>query len=536
MLTRYCTDAEPRCRASDTIVELETERSGHCVKFSLFGKFKIVVNGQEVVFPEAAFSTYLKLSLLSGDHFFDCIRASRKDITASMIRNILDKGNIEPRFGQGGRFDFANITGLSLRYREGYGIELQGSGWQCDLHEFEEIWAQRENVSDDALRLALALYGSGIDIRSWKRDPILIKCLEWIKRRLGVLQEHQEDIKAELKRRLESKQAETKDGDLTQEDGDARKWSDNANCHETSGLTEPDSNFDSTAQSSAILGGDLCENMQDDAVHVRPDAVGVDDILGERQSELDSAAGAETVKVHVEPTHVENSSKSETESSEPRRVFLPIAEPRRTVTGTGVAFVAFAAFSLLLLGYLLGRIGASDPTTISTAKNVASRPIGVSDRPNTSGSTPSDARNNPSIDQDYKEPPPENPVMLSSLFLSDAAGNGIVTEVDDVVIGHQIFTGYIRSNSVGYSETSPVFKLDRGFRTIKCVLGAPDPDAWTLYAPAREVVFWGDGRVLKKVRISAGKPVSVEVSVREVNAFVITFMRPVVIVSAKAWR
>lgn len=515
---------------------MEVRGSQRIIKFRLFGKFSVTVDGHAAVFPEAAFFTYLKLALLSGDTFFDYNRASETSVPPKLIRDVLDKGNLDRKIAQGGRFAFTQITGLSLRYREGQGIELQGSDWECDLHVFEEIWAEvaraPESVEEDRLKFALALYGSGIDVRSWKRDSVFLQCRGWTKKRLGELQKHKEDIQAELQRRLESKQAEYVARGLGQEDGDGRKWSDNVNCHETSGFDDSEARLDSTEQSSTALGGALCESVQDDSVRVSSDSVGDGDIVGERQSDFDAATGAEAVNVEKEPTHVETSSNSKIEVSEPRRIFLPVAEPRRAVSGAGLTFIAIVALILVGLGFALSRLVDSPASADS-----ASKKAGGNARTNLQN-TPLDPvqKNDPSGDPDYKTRAPESPVLLSTRYLEDVAGVGVVLEDDEVVIGHQIFSGYMWARDDGGGETAGVFSLDREFKTLKCLVGVPDSKAWTLETAAKEVVFEGDGQVLKKVRITEGSPVSVEVSVRNVKSLVIVFRQPAVIVGAKVWR
>lgn len=488
--------------------------------FRLFGRFTTIINGSEVAFPEAAFFTYLKLTLLSGEAFFDYCEASSTGVPAKLIRDVLDKGNLEPRPGQGGRYDFVSLTGLSLRYREGFGIELQGSNWKCDLHEFEEIWAQRETLPEESLRTALALYGRGIDIRTWKRDPQLVECSEWVKKRLSSVAEHRTAIEEELQRRLAAMAPADIEGDPSRGRGQIEGLNDDAVRHETSGSAEAASSFDIPAETSTSWRYELREDHQEDSARVGADSGSEQAKLQARRAQQEPTAEGDTVSIQRDKTDAEGAPNPEPSEPEQRRVFLPLNEPKRTVSGRGVMIVALVALVLTGLGFAVGRLSNGQvQANQSSAKPNESR-----------------VKNERSRSSDFVAPEPENPVALDTLYLSDAANSGIVSESEEVVIGHQIFTGYIRSNSIGYNETSPVFNLNREFQTVKCIIGVPDRNRLDLYAPAKEVIFRGDGKVLKKVRVSASKPVSVEVPVGSVKALVITFIRPVVIVSAEVWR
>lgn len=497
------------------------------VKFCLFGRFRIIVNGRDVPFPDVLFFTYLKLALLSRKTFFDYSRASGKDIPTKVIRDVLDKGNLKPRIGQGGRYDFAGITGLSLRYRERFGIELQGTGWECDVHTFEEIWAERDTAPIESLRLALALYGSGVDIRSWKRDQVLLDCSEWLQKRLTALQRRRDDINVELQSRLQSDEQMVVEprGDETS----ARELSGDGNQHETSGLDQPESSLDTDPSSSAGLGGVVREKVSADSASFGIHSASTGGNVGSTQAARSPQSQEDLVQFEPRPS----------EPSDEQRVFLPVAEPRRTLSSVGLGIVVTAAIVLIGTGYLWGRLSSrgsntntggvpdgtpNQVTPVGGPKGGAAQPKG-----GTKTETPPHT--------DFKAPPLPNPVELSSLYLSMAEGDGIDTKREDIVIGHRIYTGgYIGAGNGPMDVDSPVFKLDREFTSVRCVVGVPDNPQYPLESAGREVIFEGDGQVLKRVKMSPGRAVPVVVPVKGVKALVISFALPVVIVAGEARR
>lgn len=300
------------------------------VKFSLFGRFKIEVNERPIAIHEVAFFTYLKLLLLSGEPSLSNTETCPLGPDAKAIRDIVDKGNSPPRPNQGGRYDFTAKTGLSLRYREGFGLELQGNEFESDLARFEEVWDRRSKVSDEDLEQALELYGKGVNVKSWARDRILDDCQEWLRARLRQLEERREEIELELgnrRRDAQSKEAATIHSDASRELNDER-----GSHREISGLQSAEDRFEMAITDSTRLGQDLREEGQQGVLVGNP---GFARPKGDR--------------------HIANGTpKPQTGSpgeSEPIRVVLPLVTPKRSISALGVAVIALLAF---LVGYLVG--------------------------------------------------------------------------------------------------------------------------------------------------------------------------------------
>ena len=518
------------------------------VRFNLFGGFVAIVDGSEVTFPERDFYSYLKLLLLSGKTRLEPREAFSSVPVSKRVRDVLDLGNSAPGLiRKGGRYAFEEKTGLSLKYREGYGLELRGADSQSDVREFERIWKVRSDKSEQDLQYALDIYGSGIDLDNWIKDWIIVECQEWIKTRLHVLQERRNDIKAELDSKRERRISEPG----SSMEGVSQGCSDEEGSrHETSGFGDTSPEFSQDRIGSAALGEAMCELSPEKASSkLAPEEAHPSAETPRVGADMSETNNAEPLDPSLSGQETENKdgTKMETKTSDPQpdlssssgsrpvgKSSFPERKGKRTVTNLGIVVAVGLVLVILLAGYGAAKLfGQSESQGDQAAKGGDSGA-----RSTTPGAVKKESLEKKSdVDNpEYRVPVLENPVPLATLYLQDLAGQGTEAKDEDVVIDRQLFTGYLKPWGSGVTMTSAVFKLDRQFTKLNCLVGVPDADAYSFEPGDQHVVFEGDGKVLKRIQVKPGQAVPLELSVRNVRALTITFNSPVVIVDPKVWR
>ena len=545
------------------------------VRFELFGPFKIIVDGQEVQVPEATFLTYLKLFLLSGEASLPNGRSCPLGDTSKVIRDVVDKGNSPRKAFQGGRYAFTELTGLALKYREGFGLELQGDDWTSDLWEFEELWRNCAGLTSAQLQTGLELYGEGVPIRTWRRDRTVVDCEEWIHARLVVLETRQ----LELKRELDSRNAKA-GASAGQSEADSRGEAtselneEEPVRHETSGLARPGGESEDAKNHSTSLREDLCEEPDNNSDAGNPKLT-------------DAAAATEGAQLTVQqapegsaesvPNAIEGKAKPSgpgvPDSSTESIHHADLLEHRKS-TAIGALVVLFALLMVFLAGYWVAKNSGQSAPSVSgrTAdtqfserageKSFISSPVaeqGARDKPveghdDNAGSSPDQEKSNvrPSgLDESGLQSPPledapafhrraiDQFVPLADCFLEEIRSNRWIDIVEeDVAIGRKLFDGFIRKDVNAEPGTATaVFGLYQEYAKVTCVVGAPDDRLDEIESKEQtEVVFEADGQIIKRLRIVKGDATQVELPVKGVKALFITLHSPIVIADAKAWR
>lgn len=227
------------------------------VRFKLFGTFRATRGGSDVELKDTTYCTYLKLLLLSNKQYLMASK-DRALGDSEKIRDIVDKANMEPVPGQGGRYGFKAKTGLELRFRKGYGLCLIGPDFESDIQEFESIWRRRGDATAAELQQALELYENGIDVSTWAKDRIYLGCEEWIMQRRQDLNTRCADIYEELKER-EQAARDPDDQGITDEIG-TEAWLSGAVANsvaELSSSTEPRRRVEVLSQPSSTPEADV---------------------------------------------------------------------------------------------------------------------------------------------------------------------------------------------------------------------------------------------------------------------------------------
>jgi hypothetical protein len=136
-----------------------------------------------------------------------------------------------------------------------------------------------------------------------------------------------------------------------------------------------------------------------------------------------------------------------------------------------------------------------------------------------------------SVEAPGQSKPAKNPVSLYRLYSEDVTGLGTVETKEDVLIGRKLFTGYLYSWEPGNNTTTGLYKLGGQYATLTCYVGVPDSNKSQFEAVDRYVLFEGDGKVLKKVEVKPGAAIEVRLDVSRINALMVTWNHPVVIVA-----
>ena len=483
---------------------------------------------------DTAFYTYLKLFLLSGQTYLDSTSSCRLWAHANTIRTLVDKGNSPPLDDQGGRFNFYADTGTSLKYRKGFGLELQGGTWRSDLQAFEEVWKGRDQKSNDELLEALNLYGEGVGIQSWKTDRITIDCNDWIERRLTVLRKHRDDIQAELDARPASSE-QAHDGSIETELGERpEEWSEEGGIpHVISGLENLSAEGESDEIVSPVLRDPLCQ--VDEPYEQVYEAVIDETEEGDAGQPKTGAEGESTTTPSRDSSNPPSEAKSDIEKSPPTASGGVSGPPRkRTVTALGVVVATVVTVLIFVVGYLMGS-GPEAPSGTQTSPDPRNnRPpqdnLGSKPEVDTSGGDTL-LKDDPVEEQPIVRAP-ENPVSLNKLFLRDIEGNSSYSE-EDMVIGRQLFPHYIETFGAQHYAVA-AYKLDGQFRTLTCIVGVADEDDNDRFkSDSRQILFEGDGKVLKRLEVQRGQAVPVSLQVTGIKVLIITFRKPVVIASPK---
>lgn len=512
-------------------MELSNSDPQRQVRFHLFGKFRTVVDGKNVPFKDAKFFTYLKLYLLSGQTYLDNDHDWEFWVLAKDVRDPLNDGNLDPEVSlRKGSYDFTGITGLSFRYRDGLGIGIQEEHWQSDIREFEDVWARRTSASKEELQQALEVFGKGVDLSSWRRDPTFNKCFKWVRTRLTELTLRKEEIQAELDGRRDSEERGVSGAGAIAIGDLPGGLSDEGIHHETSGLINAAPGIEPAAEDSAPLRQELREAPV-------PDEPAKDAAPTEGSGQAGPGQETEVVQLFAEEgglktEPVASSSSVQSESERGRKEGNsgpPDTGGKRTVTALGVVVVASILGLVFFAGYMIARStnassGSHPPANMSKGDDT---PSGLSERSESKSTEDSQ----PIVRAE------RNPIDLMERYNQDVSGMGTYYKEGDIVIGRQLFTGYISpwTGPVDCS-TSGVFKLESEFSALKCAVGVPDSDSGDFENDDREVVFEADGRLLKVVQIKPGPPKSVELPVKNVKALIISFGKPVVLVNAKLYR
>ncbi|MDQ2986774.1 MAG: hypothetical protein M3R13_08630 [Armatimonadota bacterium] len=530
------------------MIELNGPGNKGEVRFELFGRFRIYVGDQEVASKDAAFYSYLKLLLLSGQTHLDKTSSCPLWVSRRGVRQTVDKGNSRRRPFQGGRFDFTGETGASLKFRDGLGLHFQGASCRSDIEDFEDVWDRRSSAShprpkatNDELLGALSQYGKGVDIQSWKKDPILIACSNWIEYRLAVLNAHRDDIQAELDSRLDS--SELAHSELTSATRDEHLEELNEEegiHHEISGFDNGSTEVESGEISSTVLRDPLC---QDDEPNEQVHEAVTDETEGserfEQQPGSESEGELDPPADSSDPPSGVGSGMAEQETTAfERGRDLPL---RRNVTALGVLITGAVMVVMFASGYLIGsgRQAPSEPQNQGFAQNQGS--------PQDQGSPQSNLEQKPNVTtpggttlgtEDPVEETPivrasENPISLDELFLRDIGGMSKYSE-EDMVIGRQLFPHYVYSYAGG--DTVPAYKLAGQFRKVTCIVGVADENENNFVDKSGRVLFEGDGKILKRLEVQPGQAVPVSLEVTGIKVLVISFRFPVVIASPKAFR
>ncbi len=329
------------------------------VRFNLFGRFTIRVDDVEIEYPEAAFFTYLKLVLLSGESLLADVEVHPNGYVEKNVRDPINKGNAPPRADQGGYFDFSAKTGLRLRFRKGIGFELLGD-WSSDLIEFEEVWTERKTRPENDLRSALELFGVGVNIKSWPKDRVFIEAQEWIHSRLRQLQSRRDDIQSELEER-HAEQPSEPIGFRIDEDRSGGWNNEEESRYETSGFRDDEVEPGTEGSVSAGLG----EALREDSSWATNDH----ESKGECPTSAEGSADQGKLPVEVrgdsegvpEPAiHVDNSGRENKQLDEQHeRIVLPFAPARRTISPLGIVAILILGVVLIIVGYLIGTAGRS---------------------------------------------------------------------------------------------------------------------------------------------------------------------------------
>ncbi len=513
-------------------VRNEIMSTSETVRFNLFGGFVAIVDGNEVTFPERDFFSYLKLLLLSGKTSLELSEAFSSVPVAKRVRDVLDLGNSAPGLiSKGGRYAFKEKTGLILKYREGYGLVLRGADSESDVREFERIWDERSDKSEQDLQHALDIYGSGIDLGTWIKDSIVVESREWIKTRLHLLQEHRNDIKAELDSRLDSEELDRGETGSNAMSGVPQGWSDEEETHhETSGLSDRPDELKAGDTSSAPLREPLRQDAPTEDLAEVPSSQ--DPGVIDDASPGEAASEERVVKLLVESSGHPSGSDSEKSSSKSQSGAGGSGPPptRRNVTALGVVVAASIVLLVFAVGYL---IAAASNRQEGPPVSELGR-IGPTSAPET-GKGGSSSGKKASDEEQPIVRAPETSVALETLFLKQLGSMGTVAEDKDVVIGRQLFSNYTHPEQYG-EEAAPAYKLDGDYTTLKCVVGVPDEEVQYFESDARQVLFEGDGKVLKRVSVKPGSPIPVTVSVEGIKVIIITFRSPVVIASPRVHR
>ncbi len=556
------------------------------VRFHLFGAFRAFRNGQEVTLPDRTAGTFLRLLLLSNEPFLDNVENRRRLGTYESIRTLVDKANKEPRFGQGGRYDFLRRTGLALRLREGCGICLEGEGWSCDVHDFEEIWRRRTTATEEELRRAFDLFEDGINLKSWPKDKVTKDSWLWVKERVAELDQHLADIEAELVSRPSQALVDPETVSEPSEPDEQECEDETEDRLETSGFDEPLISFNMGESSSTSLGDDLCHPLGEEepwpmgTTEARTSVDGSDEASGPRGI-TDSDTGA----VHVAAARQTNEpDQSNTDALEVEQRIIPITDDnpkaadveattatpptgrlenqsnplnqtgQRTITALGVVVVGGLILVFFSCGIVVAKLFGSNPpsnpgSALTVSPPTSSPPPPSQTRQDSSAVNREAAAqktavpdgDRPSRDaQDQTPEPivraPENPVGLHQVYEGSLNSRDPTATDRDVMIGRQLFTGYEFIDSRSGEESVAVYKLDRQFAKLICLVGVPDAYV-SLFARKDEwITIEADGRLLKKIHISAGVVTRVKLSVKGVKALIITFYCPVVLVDPKLWR
>jgi hypothetical protein len=524
------------------------------VRFNLFGKFRASRNGLELEFPDRDFFTYLKLLLLSGKshlaHSREC--PIRKSKTSKQISDVLNKGNNPLVAGGLGQYGFVDQTGIALRFREGAGLVLVPENFTCDVREFEEIWGRLETCPRSDLEQALEIYGDEIDLSEWKKDGILIDCLQWVENRIQQLERYRDELRSELDRRDQKASAENGNPTLAKGEEAAGSGKDEGDSRlETSGFESRADRFSSSGIDSASLGGALRPDLGepgavDDASDSLPNAEQVDSVLPDDKSDDDSDVSGSAIndlpvlQVSADSDEVSSSQLSKEERSEDARFASDdpiVADPspsrdhptqltkqegRRTVTALGIIVVVLLVATIFLLGFFLAKLNTPKQET-------ASNPSRGSDSKSGSG-TSAPGGDIPVVRA------PENPVYLRTLYVESLTAAPPESSTGDIIIGRQLLTDFIYTGSGTGNESVGVYRLDGQFRTLKCIIGVPDADAHRFGRDAEWIRFEADGRELDRIRVKTGSPTPVTIPVRNVKVLIVTQRDPAVIASARVWR
>lgn len=470
------------CRMAPKANESRPYQYGLCrmessrkVRFGLFGNFRIEVDGQPIELPNFAFFSYLRLLVLSGEPYLASSVTCSHPGDAKAVRETASNGNNPPQPGKGGRYDFTAKTGLSLKYREGFGLELQGDEFESDVAEFEEVWLRRTKLPDTDLENALDLYGKGVNLKTWPREKVLSECQQWIEARVQIVEQHREEIEAELERRRKAAASEPivpgqgHGGELNKE---------TPFPNEISGLDGRPNESTEVPQASTSLGQGL---------------------------------GVVSVP-KIEPS----------------------SEGRRTISALGVLAVAVLLGFVFSVGFILGRLTAPAPVASVADKN--NRPDAGLEK-DASNRQDSSSKSTPGFDgTDPGNQGDNKPVGLRELLRPSLSSRYVKAFDDEVLVAKRIFPGYIGHEYLGVGVTLvAVLKLDGQFQAFHCDVGIRDDQA-SLIREKKLLKFEGDGRLLEQVELRPGIVKVVDFSVKGVGTLTITFVSPAVIFNGSCSR